>query len=72
MIWDDVANSCASAGRNEDFWLRVEMASKRFAACSVPPLCVQSVGASTGSSAYYDGTSMLLMERDNFCDARAR
>ena len=57
MIWDDVADGCASAGRNEYFLAaRGNGARNRFAARGVPTLCVQSVGVSTGSSAY-DGTS---------------
>jgi hypothetical protein len=57
MIWDDVADGCASAGRNEYFWaVRGNGARNRFVTPGVPTLCVQSVGVSTGSSAY-DGTS---------------
>jgi hypothetical protein len=53
MIWDDVADGCASAGRSEDFWAACGNGAKdRFAAPSVPTLCVQSVGVSTGSSTY--------------------
>ena len=71
MIWDDVADGCASAGRNEDFWAaRGNGARNRFAARGVPTLCVQSVGVSTGSSAY--GWEILLMKRYNVCDAHAR
>ena len=57
MIWDDVADGCASAGRNEDFGAaRGNGARNRFAARGVPTLCIQSAGVPTGSSAY-DGTS---------------
>jgi hypothetical protein len=53
MIWDDVADGFASADRNEYFWVaRGNGARKRFAARGVPTLCVQSVGVSTGFSAY--------------------
>jgi hypothetical protein len=53
MIWDDMANGCVSAGRNEDFWAACgNGARNRFAARGVPILCVQSVGVSTSSSAY--------------------
>jgi len=53
MIWDDMADGCASAGRNEDFWAaRGNGARNRFAAPGVPTFCVQSLGVSTGSSAY--------------------
>jgi hypothetical protein len=63
MIWDDVADGCASAGRNEDFWaVRGNDVRSRCGAHDVPTLCVQSVDVSTGSSAY-DGISMWLMER---------
>ena len=64
MIWDDVADGCASAGRNEDLWAaRGNDVRNRFTAHDVPILSVQSVGVSTGSSSYYDGISMWLMER---------
>jgi len=64
MIWDDVADGCASAGRNEDFWAaRGKDVRNRFTAHDVPILPVQSVGVSTGSRSYYDGISMWLMER---------
>jgi hypothetical protein len=57
MIWDDVADGYASADRNQNFLAaRGNGARNRFAARGVPTLCVQSVGVSTGSSAY-DGRS---------------
>jgi hypothetical protein len=57
MIWDDMADGYASAGRNEYCWAaRGNGARNRFAARGAPTLCVQSVGVTTGSSAY-DGTS---------------
>jgi hypothetical protein len=51
MIWDDVADGCASAGRNEDFGsARGNGARNRFTARGVPTLYVQSDSVSTGSS----------------------
>lgn len=53
MIWDDVADGCASAGCNEDFLAaRGNGAKNRFAARDAPTLSVQSVCVSTGFSAY--------------------
>jgi len=51
MTLDDVTDGCASAGRNEDFGsAHGNSVRNRFAARSVPSLCVQSDSVSTDSS----------------------